>query len=194
MAAGKLCPQNRCPLFIHKGMQISPSTEWTLRTDPHGTHTHTQMCIEGCTAMQLPLKEKQAGLMTRPTRTAVLFVCVRVCASLFVCMCVSFSTCGRQGSFSTMTTTTKKFGLSVKSSNHTHPHPLANTARQLKHLVLQTHHRAKNGVVISSWLLSYFFYQTPLMIFHWSNGKTADKYILLVQTMPQSFSSIFKFK
>lgn len=120
MAAGKLCPQNRCPLFIHKGMQISPSAEWTLRTDPHGTHSHSQMCIEGCTAMQLPLKEKQAGLMTRPTRTAVLFVCVRVCVPLFVSMCVSLSTCGRQGSFSTMTTTRKKFGLSVKSSNHTY--------------------------------------------------------------------------
>lgn len=54
MAAGKLCPQNRCPLFMHKGMQISPDAEWTLRTDPHGTHTLSQMRIECCTAMQLP--------------------------------------------------------------------------------------------------------------------------------------------
>lgn len=38
-AAGKLCPQNRCPLFTHNGMQISPIAEWTLRTDPHGTHS-----------------------------------------------------------------------------------------------------------------------------------------------------------
>lgn len=105
MAAGKLCPQNRCPLFIHKGMQISPSAEWTLRTDPHGTHTHSQTRIESCTAMQLPsiTKKKQAGLMARPTRTAVLFVCVRVCVS-GQCVCVSLSTCGHQGSFSAMTT------------------------------------------------------------------------------------------
>lgn len=47
-------------------------------------------------------KEKQAGLMTRPTRTAVLFVCVRLCAS--VCVCVSLSTCGHQRSFSAITT------------------------------------------------------------------------------------------
>lgn len=40
MAAGKLRPQKRCPLFLHKGMQISPNAEWTLRTDPHGAHTH----------------------------------------------------------------------------------------------------------------------------------------------------------
>lgn len=76
MAAGKLRPQKRCPLFLHKGMQISPNAEWTLRTDPHGAHTHFILKH----ALGVPLwckflKEKQAQL-TRPTRTALM------CASI----------------------------------------------------------------------------------------------------------------
>lgn len=72
MAAGKLRPQKRCPLFLHKGMQISPNAEWTLRTDPHGAHTHfiLKHALGVPPWCEFP-KEKQAQLM-RPTRTALM--------------------------------------------------------------------------------------------------------------------------
>lgn len=73
MAAGKLCPQNRCPLFTHKGMQISPSAEWTLRTDPHGAHDRSRTCIENCTAMQVPAIERQNRHSQRQGPPAQLF-------------------------------------------------------------------------------------------------------------------------
>lgn len=87
MAAGKLCPQNRCPLFTHKGMQISPSAEWTLRTDPHGTHTHSQMCIECCTAMKLPSIKRKTSRTNDKAHPH----------SCFVCLCESVRMCVRVG-------------------------------------------------------------------------------------------------
>lgn len=74
MAAGKLRPQKRCPLFLHKGMQISPNAEWTLRTDPHGAHTHfiLKHALGVPPWCEFP-KEKQAQRM-RPTRTALMFI------------------------------------------------------------------------------------------------------------------------
>lgn len=85
MAAGKLCPQNRCPLCTHKGMQMSPSAEWTLRTDPHGTHARPPTCIECCSAMQL------ASIKSKTSRTndrAHPHSCL-------VCLCESVRTCAR---------------------------------------------------------------------------------------------------
>lgn len=42
-------------------MQISPNAEWTLRTDPHGTHTQfiPQTHIGSSTMMQVPKKENK---------------------------------------------------------------------------------------------------------------------------------------
>lgn len=84
-------------------------------------------------------KEKQAGLMTRPTRTSVLFVCERES----VCVRVSLSTCGHQGSFSAVTKKQKslvEFSRAQTSCTHTEP------CVQSKHFILKLHLRAKNGV------------------------------------------------
>lgn len=58
MAAGKLRPQKRCPLFLHKGMQISLEAESTLRTHPHGAHTHF-ILKHALREMQLPKKKNK---------------------------------------------------------------------------------------------------------------------------------------
>ena len=58
-----------------------PSGHWERI---HMAHTLTLECtLRVAPQCNFPQsKEKQAGLMTRPTRTAVLFVCVWVCASV----------------------------------------------------------------------------------------------------------------
>lgn len=59
-------------------MQISPSAEWTLRTDPHGTHTRSQTRIESCTAMQLPSIKRETSRTNdkaHPHSCLVCYVC-----------------------------------------------------------------------------------------------------------------------
>ena len=128
MAAGKLCPQNRCPLFTHKGMQISPSAEWTLRTDPHGTHPHSETHIESCTAMQLTSIKRKTSRTNDKDNAHSCFVCVCVWGGGGGGARVYLSTCSHQVSFFTMKTKTL---LKVWRTTHTHTHTSRNTTKAL---------------------------------------------------------------
>lgn len=141
MAAGKLCPQNRCPLFTHKGMQISPSAEWTLRTDPHGTHTLSQMCMECCTAMKLPsIKRKTSRTNDKAHPHSCCVCCVRACA------CVRESEHVRSPKV-IFCYDNKKSAKSLETAIHKHVH--ANI--QSKHFISKPHLRAKYGVWSTYW-------------------------------------------
>lgn len=88
-------------------------------------------------------KEKQAGLMTRPTRTAVLFVCVRVCA------CVRESEHVRSPKV-IFCYDNKKSAESLETAI-TQTHSRKNTDIQSKHFILKPQLRAKYGVWSTYW-------------------------------------------
>lgn len=93
-----------------------PSGHWERI---HMAHTLSLKCALSV-ALQCNFpqsKEKQAGLMTRPTRTSAVGLCQ--CAQV----CVSLSTCRQQGSYSAMTTKSLAEVLRPRSAQKTAVQP-----------------------------------------------------------------------
>lgn len=60
-------------------MQISPNAEWTLRTDPHGTHSlYSETRIGSSTMMQVPKRKTSTTNEAHPHS-----VCVHWCVFSF---------------------------------------------------------------------------------------------------------------
>lgn len=119
--------------------------------------------------------EKQAGLMTRPTRTAVLFVCVRACA----CVCESEHVCVSPKVI--FCYYNKKSAKSLETTIHTHSHK--NSDIQSEHFILKPHLRAKYGVPTGDLIIALVFSFNTSHAFRHGSTTIANNYLLLIQTM-----------